>query len=481
MIFRLWMEDPMKTANYAVLPLLCSVLLSACQPLRGSVPTPDFVRPQQAAAQRDQQGYVVRPAEEQAPDMVPGQETLSNVTSEVFDERAYIQQRFAGKKVVLPSELKAEGLTARPTAYTIGPEDILRIFVWQNPDLSGETVVQPDGNIFLPLVGEVQASGLTVNALQQKLTAVYREFVSNPQIAVMPLQLNSRRIFLLGQIARTTGQMSQTEELAKVGGLFLRGNGTLLENIAGIEFLPTADLKEAFVTRQDIIIPVNLESLIKGGDLSQNIHLQPGDTIVVPAATKDVLVLGAVKNPGRFNLKQRDTLLVALAVAGGPTENADLLQAYVTRDASVLPVNFKRLLIARDINQNILLKDQDFIYVPDVRDNRVFVLGEVVRPGVVPFREELHIIEALASVGYFTDRAQPKEVYVVRGGLKQPQVVRLDIKEIVQGKQKALPLQRDDIVYVSRSALGNWNRVASLLLPSFQTAVTTLLATQALR
>src|SRR5262249_25525840 len=88
-----------------------------------------------------------------------------------------------------------------------------------------------------------------------------------------------------------------------------------------------------------------------------------------------------VKTPGRLSLKQRDTLLTALAMAGGPTENADLLQAYVARDASVLPVNFRRLLFAKESSQNVLLQDKDFIYIPDVRDNRVFVLGEVVRPG----------------------------------------------------------------------------------------------------
>jgi len=194
---------------------------------------------------------------------------------------------------------------------------------------------------------------------------------------------------------------------------------------------------------------------------------------VVPAATKDVLVLGAVRQPGRYNLKQRDTLLAALAVAGGPTENADLLQAYVTRDASVLPVNFKRLLGEREVSQNVLLKDKDFIYIPDVRDNRVYVLGEVVRPGIVPFREELHVIAALAQVGDITDRGQPIRVYVVRGDLKQhPQVVQVDISQMVRGRQRPFPLRRDDIVFVTRSALGSWNRVVSLLLPSIQTALT---------
>lgn len=463
----------MTVAHFSLLLLLCSVLLVGCEPRPGTVPIYDFFFAQRAAEKDDKAGdfFVQKAARERdkAVDVVrftEGPGTPVTIPYEAFDERAYMQQRFAGKKVVFPSELEANGIRARSAAYTIGPEDTLRIFVWQNPDLSGETVVRPDGRISLPLVGEVGASGLTVNALQQKLTEAYRAFVLNPQIAVIPLQLNSRRIFLLGQIAKT-------EELAKQGGLFLRGDGTLLENIAGIEFLPTADLAEAFVTRKDIIIPVNLERLIKGGDLSQNIVLQPGDTVVVPAATKDVMVLGAVRTPGRYNLKQRDNLLAALAIAGGPTENADLLQAYMTRDASVLPVNFKRLLADREASQNVLLKDKDFIYIPDVRDNRVYVLGEVVRPGAVPFREDLHVIAALAQVGDITDRGQPSWVYVVRGDLRQqPQVIQVDVQQMVRGRQRPFPLRRDDIVFVTRSALGSWNRFVTLLMPSFQAALT---------
>jgi polysaccharide export outer membrane protein len=303
--------------------------------------------------------------------------------------------------------------------------------------------------------------------LQSKLTAAYREFIANPQIAVIPEQLNSRRIFFLGQI-------KGTEEMAKQGGLFLRANNTLIENVAGIEFLPDADLAEAFIARRNVIIPVNLERLIKGGDLSQNIRLQPGDTVVVPAATNDVLILGALKKPGRYKLKQRDTLLSALAMAEGLADNADLLQAYLARDGAVLPINFKRLLETGDVSQNLLLKDKDFVYVPDVNDNKVFVLGEAVRPGVVRFNEEITIIEALAQVGDVTDRAQRRRVLVVRGHLGQPEIIELDMNQITSGQQPPFPLQRNDIVYVTRSALGSWNRLLTLLLPSLQAVITSL-------
>jgi polysaccharide export outer membrane protein len=405
---------------------------------------------------------------EQGPERVSERDKLIDISRETLDEREYLQRRFTGKKVVFPAELETlYGPDTQPIGYTIGPEDVLRLFVWQNPDLSGETIVRPDGYISLPLIGELQVSGLTVTTLQSKLTIAYREFIADPQIAVIPERLNSRRIFFLGQIRGT-------EEMAKQGGLFLRGNNTLLENVAGIEFLSDADLTEAFVTRKDVIIPINLERLIKGGDLSQNIRLQPGDTLVVPAATKDVLMLGALHKPGRYKLKQRDTLLSALAMAEGLAENADLLQAYLAREGAILPINFKRLLEGGDISQNVLLKDKDFVYVPDVNDNKVFVLGEAVRPGIVRFNEEITIVEALAQVGDVTDRAQRSRVLVVRGHLHQPQIIEVDVNQIANGQQSPLPLQRGDIVYITRSALGSWNRILTLLLPSIQAIITSL-------
>ena len=444
--------------------LVCGAVCTSCT----IVPSRSLALGESSAAKLPLQERQVQVGPERSAVGVSEHDKLIDITRETLDEREYLQRRFMGKKVVFPAELETlYGPDTQPTGYAIGPEDVLRLFVWQNPDLSGETIVRPDGYISLPLIGEVQVSGLTVKALQSKLTAAYREFIASPQIAVIPERLNSRRIFFLGQIRGT-------EELAKQGGLFLRGNNTLIENVAGVELLPDADLAEAFVTRKDVIIPVNLERLIKGGDLSQNIRLQPGDTVVVPAATNDVLMLGALNKPGRYKLKQRDTLLSALAMAEGLAQNADLLQAYLARDGGILPINFKRLLESGDISQNLLLKDKDFVYVPDVNDNKIFVLGEAIRPGVVRFNEEITIVEALAEVGDVTDRGQRSRVLVIRGNLQQPQIIEVDINQIVSGQQNPLPLQRNDIVYVTRSALGSWNRLLTLLLPSLQTILAAL-------
>src|ERR1700757_1957853 len=98
----------MKITTYVLLLPLCSLLLVAgCEPRPGDVPIVDFFQGQKASERRDREGNVVRPAGGEVPGLVPEPETPISIPYEAFDERAYIEQRFAGKKVVFPAELKA--------------------------------------------------------------------------------------------------------------------------------------------------------------------------------------------------------------------------------------------------------------------------------------------------------------------------------------------------------------------------------------
>ncbi len=89
------------------------------------------------------------------------------------------------------------------TPYLIGPSDILAINVWKNPELSLPQVpVRPDGRISAPLVNDIQAAGLTTEQLKQVLTEKLSEFVSAPEVTVVVVQINSRKVFVLGEVSR---------------------------------------------------------------------------------------------------------------------------------------------------------------------------------------------------------------------------------------------------------------------------------------
>ncbi|MBW2087319.1 MAG: SLBB domain-containing protein, partial [Deltaproteobacteria bacterium] len=197
--------------------------------------------------------------------------------------------------------------------------------------------------------------------------------------------------------------------------------------------------------------PVDLNRLLKDGDMTQNVLLKPGDTIVIPRPSKEITILGEVNQPGRYKVKQRTTLLDALAVAGGlKREVAALDIAYVARHNSILPVNFKRLIDMGDMGQNILLNDKDIINIPSNRENK-FIMGEVRNPGVLRFLDPMDVIEAISEAGGFLTTANRKQVVVVRGGLQEPKVYAVDALQMMKGMAREKFTLRPTGTYLSIS------------------------------
>jgi len=378
-----------------------------------------------------------------------------------LSSKDYIREKFQGKKLFFPEELE-EPPAGRPI-YRIGVEDELSVLVWQNPDLSTELVVRDDGKISLPLVGEVDVAGLEVPELERLLQNKYARYVEKPQVTVTVKAVNSLKVFITGAVrvpAVTAGPLP--------AGFPLRGDKRLLTALSQVEILSEADLSEAYIVRREVIIPLALNRLLKDGDMTQNILLKPADTIVIPAKIKEVVLLGEVNQSGRYKVRRRTTILDALAVAGGIiSETAVLSMSYVARGGSVLPINFKRLIDMGDLGQNILLEDNDVIYVPSRQDNKIFVLGEVRKPGVVRFGEPIDIVEAISEAGDFEISANRSQVVVVRGAPHQLKVYAINALKMLKGfTAERFFLDRRDIVYVPRTAIANWNVFISQILPT---------------
>jgi polysaccharide export outer membrane protein len=185
-----------------------------------------------------------------------------------------------------------------------------------------------------------------------------------------------------------------------------------------------------------------------------------------------IFVLGQVKNPGVYRLRGDFSLLEAVSSAGGITPDAYLGGSYVVRGGEVLLVNFFELIEKGNTAENIPLMPEDVIYIPDNRDQKVFVLGEVNKQSAVPIRERLMLLEAIAEAGGFTKDASKKAILVMRGNLSEPEIMKVDASrmDLVAG----IPLQRGDIVYVASSAFANVERIAvrisHILRPFLQVA-----------
>ena len=157
--------------------------------------------------------------------------------------------------------------------YVIGPEDVLTISVWKEPTLSANPLVRPDGMISLPLLGDVQAAGLTPLKLADEIAEKLKKFVQNPTVFVIVNAINSKKIYFLG-------------EAAKSGPIPMTPGMTLLEAISSAGGLSQfANAKKIYILRDEggkhIRIPVHYKEALKGNS-QFNLVLEPGDTIVVP-------------------------------------------------------------------------------------------------------------------------------------------------------------------------------------------------------
>ncbi len=176
------------------------------------------------------------------------------------------------------AQSNAGGVAARPATadpnYMIGPQDVLDISVWKEVELSRSVPVRPDGKISLPLLNDVQAAGLTPMQLTTQITTGLKKYIADPQVTVMVTQINSQRIYILGETNRP-------------GAFPLLPGMTVLEALSsGGGFTMFANTKKIYVMRkvngEQQKYPFNYKDVVHGKSPEANIVLQAGDTIVVP-------------------------------------------------------------------------------------------------------------------------------------------------------------------------------------------------------
>jgi len=174
----------------------------------------------------------------------------------------------------LDREVNRKDIPAVPDDYMIGQEDVLTITIWKEHDLSGTLVVRPDGKITVPLVGEVYVVGMKPVQLQTMLEEKLKPFVTVPQVSIAVNQINSRKIYLIGQVVREgtfpiNSSMTVLQVLSAAGGL-----------------RDFAKRKKIYILRkqgtQEIRFPFDYDAAIHGRNREENIQVEPGDTIVVP-------------------------------------------------------------------------------------------------------------------------------------------------------------------------------------------------------
>lgn len=165
-------------------------------------------------------------------------------------------------------------VVATEPGFTIGPEDLLGVFVWREAEVSGDVAVRPDGMVTLPLIRDVKAAGLTPNELADRIQEALREFITDPSVTVVVRQMNSRKVFITGEVAKPgayplASPMTVMQLIAIAGGIneFAEANGI---SVMRVEAGKTKTFKFEY------------KDVARGKKPEQNIVLKPGDTVVVP-------------------------------------------------------------------------------------------------------------------------------------------------------------------------------------------------------
>ena len=163
----------------------------------------------------------------------------------------------------------ATGAPVDPRSYEIGPDDVLYIRVWREQDFTGQVAVRPDGKITLPLVGDIQAAGLTPDSLGVQVKQALTDYIYKPEVTVIVMQVNSKKYFITGEVNRPGSYPLVVathvfDALSYAGGL-----------------RDFANRKDIVIIRGDKRLRFNYNDVIKGKKLDQNVPLENGDTIIV--------------------------------------------------------------------------------------------------------------------------------------------------------------------------------------------------------
>jgi polysaccharide export outer membrane protein len=318
--------------------------------------------------------------------------------------------------------------------YLLGTGDLLRITVYNNPDLTLETRVGDGGMIRYPLLGEVLVAGISSTAAEKKIANLLEtgNFVKQPQVNILVTQYQSKMVSVLGSVLKP-GQYP-LERATNLSQLLALAGGA---NAEGSDLVT--------ITTKTGKIELDLKKIIgkTENENSENFPLNGGEIVYVHA--RDVSVIGQVNRPGKYAVTDGvRTIGDFLSVAGGISPvGSDTVTVTTSRDGKQerYEVDIDDLFRTGNNSTNIELKSGDTVYVP--RAPMAYIHGEVQRPGAFRIERNMTVLQALVQGGGLTPRGTKRNIQLDRRNEKG------EIKKLYP-KLTDLVMQ-DDVIYVRES------------------------------
>lgn len=279
-----------------------------------------------------------------------------------------------------PDSAEAPAIPTIGSDYIIGPEDVLRVDVFDVPDLSNLTLrVANDGTIAPPLLGHIQASGLTPSQLRRELESKWgAKYLQNPQVSVFVQEFHAMPVSVVGAVEKPglyplTGPRSLIEIISEAGGLAKRTSAPAGRMLYVTRQEGFGDLKppEGMRLVSSDKVEIDIHKLFYSNESALNIQIQPRDIISVSKADIVYVAGRGVNRPGGFVLEDREedvTVFQLLAMAGGVTANARKHDALIIRrkadgSRTEIPVDLDKVLKGKE--PDLTIAANDILFVPD--------------------------------------------------------------------------------------------------------------------
>ena len=180
---------------------------------------------------------------------------------------------FSAENTIAKPE-ESEKKTKSDFRYIIGPMDVLEVHVWKEPDFSRTLLVRPDGQITMPLIGDIQASGMSTLALKNLIGIKLKRFLDNPEVTVILVESNSKKFYIIGKV-NLPGTYPLSYNMTVLQALSVAGGLAEWADKDSIRIIRKTGGKK-------VILKFDYDKAVSGKNLKQNILLKPNDTIIVP-------------------------------------------------------------------------------------------------------------------------------------------------------------------------------------------------------
>lgn len=249
--------------------------------------------------------------------------------------------------------------------YVIGEGDLLRVTVYDNPDLATEARVSGDGKISFPLIGEVAVNELNVADAEKAIAAMLEAgYIVKPQVHIFIAEYKSKKVTVLGEVAKPgivvlRGASTLMEVLSDAGGITLNAGDTIViqRKLISQSTVSAQEKIDKDKAKGEMSVVVDTKRLFEDGDVTANVPVQAGDSIYVPKAAF-VYVNGEVKTPGAYKITKGLTVLKAITISGGFTIKASEGRTRIIRKTEKGEIRIKAKF-------DDLVMPDDIIQVPE--------------------------------------------------------------------------------------------------------------------